>query len=176
MANVDNPHGFRVIGHMFGVSPEVESMSKDASEGTALFINDLIVQETDGNIAKGAASAALSGVNLNHGAASTLTTHLIVCDPWVIGEMQDNSATDGFAAADAGGNLDAEFNAGSATTKISGHELGEASFSTTNTLQFHLRRLYNYADASGANAYGGWGRWEVSFNNHRRTTGVVGLA
>jgi hypothetical protein len=93
--------------------------------------------------------------------------------------MQDNSDTDGFAAADAGGNVDIEFTTvavASNAAKISINELDESTMSTTSTLQCHLRRLYNYADASGSNAYGAWSRWEVSFNNHRRTTGVVGLA
>jgi len=179
MANVDNAHGMRIIGHMFGVGPEVEQMDKD-SGGGVLYVNDVIVQETDGNIAIGAAGAAVSGVNLNYGATGVASTHLVVVDPFIIGEMQDNNDTDGFAAADRGGNVDIEFTTAavaSVPTKISLNEMDESTFSTTNTLQLHLRRLYNYADAfNGANAYGAFSRWEVSFNNHRRATGVVGLA
>src|SRR6185295_12395943 len=171
MANIDNPHGLNCIGHMFGVQPEVEPMDKDASGG-ALYINDTIVQETDGNITIGAAGAAVSGVNLNYSVTGVAATHLVVVDPFAIFEAQDNSDTDGFAAADRGGNVDIEFTAGSATTKISGNELDESTFSTTNTLQLHLRRLYSYQ----GNAYGAWGDWEVSFNNHRRLGLTVGLA
>jgi len=160
---------------MFGVHPEIEQMAKDASGGN-IFINDVIVQETDGNITIGAAGAAVSGVSTNYSATGLAGTHLVIVDPFAIFEAQDNSDTNGFDAADAGGNVDIEFNAGSATTKISGNELDESTMTTTNTLQLHLRRLYSYQDAAGANAYGAFGRWEVSFNNHRRLGLTVGLA
>lgn len=171
MANTDNPHGLRCIGSMSGTQPECEVMDKDSSGG-ALYINDTIVQETDGNITIGAAGAAVSGVNLNYSATGVAASHIVVVDPFAIFEAQDNNDTDGFAATDRGGNVDIEFTAGSSTTKISGNELDESTFSTTDTLQLHLRRLY----AIPNNAYGAWGRWEVSFNNHRRLGTVVGLA
>ncbi len=175
MANPDNAHGLRCIGHMFGVGPELEQMDKDASGGN-IFINDVIVQETDGNITIGAAGAAVSGVSTNYTATGVAGTHLVIVDPFAIFEAQDNSDTDGFAAADRGGNVDIEFSTPPLTGKVSINELDESTFSTTNTLQLHLRRLYDYRDAAGQNAYGAFGRWEVSFNNHRRMTGVVGLA
>lgn len=171
MANVDNPHGLRVIGHRFGIQPEVEVMDKDSGGGN-IFINDVVVQETDGNITIGAASAAVSGVSLNYTATGVAGTHLVVVDPWALFEAQDNNDTDGFAATDRGGNVDLEFNAGSTTTKISGNELDESTINTTNTLQLRLIRLYPIPN----NAYGAYGRWEVQFNNHRRSTGVAGLA
>lgn len=178
MANPDNPHGLRCIGHMFGVQPEIEQMDKDASGGV-LYQNDTIVQETDGNITIGAAGAAISGVNTNYGATGVASTHLVIVDPFAIFEAQDNNDTNGFDSADRGGNVDIEFTTAAVASnplKISLNELDESTFQTTNTLQCHLRKLYSYQDASGANAYGANGRWEVSFNNHRRMTGQVGLA
>lgn len=178
MANVDNPHGLRCIGHMFGVQPEIEQMDKDASGGV-LYINDTIVQETDGNITIGAAGAAVSGVNTNYGATGVASTHLVIVDPFAIFEAQDNADTNGFDAADRGGNVDIEFTTAavaSVPNKISLNELDESTMQTTVTLQLHLRRLYFYQRAYDSNAYGANGRWEVSFNNHRRMTGVVGLA
>ncbi len=179
MANIDNPHGLRCIGHMFGVQPEIEQMDKDASGGV-LYQNDTVVQETDGNITIGAAGAAISGVNTNYGKTGEASTHLVIVDPFAIFEAQDNNDTDGFDSADRGGNVDIEFTTAvvaSNPSKISLNELDESTFSTTATLQCHLRKLYSYQDAhNGANAYGANGRWEVSFNNHRRMTGVVGLA
>lgn len=177
MPNTDDPHGLRPVGHMFGVQPEIEIMDKDASGGN-LFIGDVVVQETDGNITIGAAGAAVSGVNLNFSATGVASLkaddkgHMVVVDPMTVFEAQDNGETDGFAAADAGGNVEIEFTAGSTLTKRSGNELDESTLATTATLQLHLRRLFPIQN----NALGANGRWEVSFNNHRRLGLTAGLA
>ena len=173
MANIDSPHGCRQIGHIFGVQPEVQEYTKPSSYGTALLIGDVVTQVTAGTleILTTPGTTVSTGVNLNYGAASTATTHLVYSDPFTLYEAQDNSDTDGFVLADAGGNVNIECSAGSSVTKISGHELDESTHSTTATLDFHLRKLYAHPN----NEYGAWGRWEIAFNMHRAATGTVGL-
>ena len=175
MANLDRPHGFRPIRHRYGAHPWVEQFSKVVGYGTAIFINDLVHRVADGSIEPWASATpgttAISGVALNHGAASTATTHDVITDPGIICEAQDNSDTDGFAAADLGLNCNAEAGAGNATTKLSGHEIDESTINTTNSLDVHLERLYPVAD----NEHGAWSRIEVSINKHRYATQIAGV-
>jgi hypothetical protein len=167
MANTDNPTGLSPIGHVFGAAWEMEAMDKDASGG-AILIGDAVKQETDGNITAGAAVA--SGVSVSYSATGVAATHLVLRDPFTLFAAQDNADTNGFDASDRGGNVDIEANAG--TGKISGHELDESTFSTTDTLDLHLRRLYRTLN----NAYGSHGIWEVGFNAHRLHGNSAGLA
>ena len=174
MANTDNPHGLRPIRHFMGAPFAIAERSKDADEGTALFIFDAVNREDDGAIEAASATPGTtlySGVNLNYGAASTATTHLVIEDPYVVFEAQDNNDTDGFAAADMGLNCNLELNAGSATTLLSGHELDESTINTTNSLDVHL--LQKLADPN--NAYGANCRIEILFNKHRMALGVAGV-
>lgn len=175
MANVDNPHGLRPLGRVLGGGEaEIQWMQKDASEGTAIFIWDAVNREADGNLDAASATPGTtlySGVSLNYGAASTLTDHAIIISPDALFEAQDNSDTDGFAAADMGLNVNLELNAGSSISQISGHELDESTINTTNSLDMKLLRLYPVVD----NAYGAFGRFEVMFNKHRMAAGVAGV-
>ncbi len=175
MANVDNPHGLRPLCRtLSGGMPAIQKFTKDASEGTAIFINDAINREADGNIEAASASPGTtlySGVSLQWGAASTLSTHLCDVSPDSVFEAQDNKDTDGFDDADMGLNANIELNAGSSTKKISGHEIDESTLQTTNTLDLHLLALLNVPD----NAAGGWSRVEVIFNKHRMNPAVAGV-
>jgi hypothetical protein len=157
-----------------GGFPVVQLMQKDAAEGTAIFQWDAVNREADGNIEANSATPGttlFSGVSLNHGAASTLTDHLVVVSPDAVFEAQDNNDTDGFTAADMGLNVNIELNAGSSTTKISGHELDESTANTTSTLDLHMLDLLNVPD----NAAGAWSRVEVVFNKHRMNPAVAGV-
>jgi hypothetical protein len=176
MANIDNPHGFAPIGHLFGVDPEVAEFNKVVGYGTAIFINDSVHRVADGSIEATATNFTpgttnVSGVALNYGALSTATTHLVIVDPFEVYEAQDNNDTDGFTAADLGLNVNLEANAGSTTTKQSGHELDESTAAVTATLDLHLMKLLAIAN----NAHGAWGRYEVTFNKHRYHSGSAGI-
>ena len=175
MANVDNPHGLRPLMRTIeGGFPEIRTFDKDASEAAAIFIWDAVNQEADGNIEANSATPGttrFTGVSLNHGAASTLTSHSVIVSPGAIFEAQDNSDTDGFTAADMGLNVNLELNAGSATTFISGHELDESTVNTTATLDIKMLQLLNVPD----NAAGAWSRVEVRFNKHRMSPEVAGV-
>lgn len=175
MANVDNPHGLSPLGRtLAGGLPTIESFVKAVGFGTALFIGDAVARAADGSIDKTITpgTTLYSGVNLNWGAASTATDHLVVTSPDALFEAQDNNSTDGFAAADMGLNANLELNAGSATTLLSGHEINESTINTTNSLDVHLLRLLG----NPGNAYGtGWGRFEIVFNKHRMGLTQVGV-
>ena len=176
MANTDNPHGFRPVRHRFGASPFTESFNKVVGYGTAIFINDVVHRVADGSIEAAATNftpgtTSPSGIALDYGALSTATTHLVITDPNIIVEAQDNNDTDGFAAADLGLNCNLEANAGSTVTKISGHELDESTAQTTNSLDMHLERLFPDPN----NAHGAWSRIECSFNKHRYATQIAGI-
>jgi hypothetical protein len=173
--NTDNPHGLRPLGWCLGGGPPViQKMKKDASEGTAIFAYDAVNREADGNIEAASATPGTtlySGVSLNHGAASTLTDHLVIVSPDCVYEAQDNDDTNGLEEADMGLNINLELNAGNATTKQSGHELDESTVDTTNTLDMHLLQLLEVPD----NAYGEHARIEIVFNKHRMNPGVAGV-
>lgn len=175
MANVDNPHGLRTLGRtLSGGCPYIQWFQKDASEAAAIFAQDAVNREADGNIEANSATPGTtlySGVSLNHGAASTLTNHAVIVSPDAVYEAQDNNDTDGFAAVDLGLNVNIELNAGSSTTLLSGHELDESTANTTSTLDLHMLALLNVPD----NAYGSFSRIEVVFNKHRMNPAVAGV-
>jgi hypothetical protein len=172
MANIDRPHGLRPLGvTLEGGCPVVLPFTKDASENTAIYIWDIVNMQDDGNIEANSATPGTTrflGVSLNHGAASTLTTHLVVVSPNALFEAQDNNDTDGIAAADLGLNANVELNAGSTTTLISGHEIDESTAAATGTLDLKLLRLYDAPD----NAHGSFARIEVVINKHMYREGA----
>jgi len=175
MANVDNPHGLRpIMRTLDGGFPLLQTFTKDASEATAIFQGDAINREADGNIEAASATPGTtlySGVSLQYGAALALSTHICDVSPNSVFEAQDNSDTDGFAAADMGLNVNLELNAGVVATKQSGHELDESTATTTATLDMHMLQLVNAPD----NAAGAFSRVEVVFNKHRMNPGVAGV-
>jgi hypothetical protein len=159
---------------MGGGPPRIQSFSKDSGEGTAIFVGDAVNREADGNIEAASATPGttlFSGVSLNYGAASTATEHLVIVSPDALFSAQDNADTDGFAAADMGMNVNIELNAGSATTKVSGHELDESTIVETATVDLHMLELLAVPD----NAYGAHSRIVVTFNKHRMYGGVAGV-
>lgn len=175
MANVDNPHGLRpLMRTLEGGFPFCREYKKDSSEGTAIFQWDAVNRENDANIEAASATPGTTtyqGVSLNYGAASTETFHIVIISPSAVYEAQDNDDSDGFAEADMGLNVNLELNAGSATTKISGHELDESTANTTNTLDMHMHEKLD----DPRNAYGEFCRVIVTFNKHRLGLGVAGV-
>lgn len=173
MANVDHPHGFSPLLKTLGGGPAViMTFGKDVLQ-TAIFRNDIVEREADGNLAAGGTpgTTRYMGVSLNYGATLTVTTHAVVVSPNALYEAQDNNDTDGFAAVDLGQNCDAEFNAGSTTTELSGHEIDESKIANTASLDLKLIALF---DVPG-NAHGANSRIEVVINKHRFGTEVAGV-
>ena len=174
MANVDNPHGLRPLMRAFGGGAAgIEPFSKVVGYGTALFQFDAVNRVADNSIEASATpgTTLYSGVNLNYGAASKATEHLVITDPDVLFEAQDNSDPTGFVLADMGLNANLELNAGSAITQISGHEINLTGAAVTASLDVHLMRKLDVPD----NAYGPHCRVEIMFNKHRMAKAAVGV-
>lgn len=180
MANQDLPHGLRYLRRRGGGPFQVATMVKLAAFGTAIFKQDVVIEKagssTEGKVVEPWASATPgttfpSGVSFTYSPLSTRAVHFINIDPQAIFEGQDNNDTDGFTAANEGLNVNVEAGAGSATTKISGHELDESTIATTAALDCKILGLYPALD----NAYGSWARIEVLFNQHRGNALAAGV-
>jgi len=156
-----------------GGVPHVQLFKKVVGYGTALFMWDAVFRVADGSVDKSGTpgTTLYSGVNLNHGAASKATEHLVIVAPDAVFECQDNADTDGFAEADMGLNVNLELNAGSATLLTSGHELDESTVDVTNSLDVHMLQKLDVPD----NDYGAHLRVEIVFNKHRMGLVAVGV-
>ncbi len=175
MANRDNPHGLAPLGRTLrGGCPSIRQYARDADSATAIFIHDVVARDDDGKINAGGTpgTTTYQGVALVYAAGSVAKADILVIDsPDALFEAQDNDDSDGFAAADMGLNCNLEFNAGSSTTLVSGHELDENTLQTTNTLDVHLLQLLDAVD----NVAGEHTRVEIFFNKHRLNAPLTGV-
>ena len=174
MPNVNYPHGLNSLGRtLAGGLPTVESFQKAASFCTALFIGDAIARAADGtiNTTITPGTTLYSGVNLNWGAASTLTDHLVVTSPDALFEAQDNDASTGTLAADVGLNANLVLTAGDSLTLLSKHQVNQSTLATTSTLDVKILRKYDIPN----NDYGPNARLEIIFNKHRMHPAVAGV-
>lgn len=173
MANLNNPHGLMPLGISLSGGPQaIEEFTKPASNATAIYRFDPVARQADGSIGANAitpGTTLYSGVALNYGKASTLTTHAVVISPDALYVAQADGA--GLAAADMGLNANLALNAGNASTKLSAAVISVASLDVTATLDVHLLRLYEVV----GNDYGQYARIELVFNKHRMAPGVAGV-
>jgi hypothetical protein len=176
MANVNYPHGLRPLGVSLSGGPGLfQLFKKAASLDTLIAVYDAVARVADGSITSKDAditqgSTAYTGVAMNYGAASTATTHTVLVDPGQVFECQGDGGGS-LDEVDMGLNTNLILTAGSATTKLSKHALGEAAKLTTATLDVHLLQLLNVPD----NAYGAYARIEIVFNGHRMAPQTAGV-
>lgn len=150
MANADVAFGFEATGIMYGLQP----YSVDASNGTAIFRNDIIMMESDGNVAPATAgNTQLIGAVVGNTAAttaqkalvaaSTAATILVHDHPNQRYYAQDDGDSGTPAQTNVGNNTDHVAGAGSTTTGLSGHELDASGYGATaagfRVLDFMLR-------------------------------------
>ena len=128
MANSDTPHGFTVMAPVCPLQP----YSVDASNGTAFFIGDHTIMESDGNVAPSTDGSETVGIGATTSvlAASTAGTVLVHDDKDQRFYVQGVSGT---AATQTmiGNASDTSVSAGNANTNISGHELLISTLSTS---------------------------------------------
>jgi hypothetical protein len=198
MANVDRPNGFRPYRYLNGApyNGAFTSYVVPASDGTALFVGDLVKLSATGDantglrgVVQAAAGDAVVGVvvgmevdptDLNtpqYRAASTRRVVYVADDPSLLFEAQEDGDTDPLETIDVGQNLNAVVGSGSTVTGASGMELDSDSHNTTATLTLKLMELAQRADnewVSGGQAYT---RWIVKINNHQlgSSTGTAGV-
>lgn len=199
MANVSRVNGFRPIQYMNGApwNGQFRIYAIPAAEGTATFVGDLVKLYTGDTTdvvnfptcMQAAASDACVGVvvgfipdysNLNaapYRLASTLRYAMVVDDPNVLFEAQEDGDSDPLELQDLGQNVNFVVGSGNTTTGQSGMQIDSSTHGTGATLPLKLfnatRRADNELVADGqANT-----RWVVKINNHQlgSHTGTAGV-
>lgn len=194
--NADKPRGFVPVKYLNG-SPwngKARVYYCRSDYATALFIGDTV--KSGGNadtlgkyatveqagaggnvrgvvIAFGSQPSAMfdaDDLNRKYKAASTAMYCLVVDDPNVIFEVQEDNDSATLAATDVGGNADAVLTAGDTNSGISKFELDSSGVSGTAVAQCRILGLADRED----NAMGDYAKWEIIFNEHelKATAGV----
>lgn len=187
MANSDRPAGFKPVKHLLGGSwnGKANVYYIPSSDSTAMFIGDAVKSagsaSSDGKyptVAQAAAGDAIRGVIIGfgedphimikpdnpyrtHRPASTAMYCLVVDDPFVIFEIQEDSDSNTIAATMVGLSTDIVVGSGSTTTGKSGMEL-DSSDTGTAAGQCKLLRIVDRED----NALGTNCKWEVLIVEH----------
>jgi len=192
MANANTPFGLRAVQHRNGAPYDgaARTYAVPASDGTALFIGDLVklagtAQTIKGrvypDVIRAATGDVFTGVvvgvipdtqdSLRYRAASTQRLLLVADDPELLFEIQETSGGTPLTANDSGLNANVTVAAGSTVTGFSGTELNNATEATTNTLDLHIVSPVNREDnAIGANC-----KWLVTINRHQFANQVAGV-
>lgn len=202
MANVDRPDGLRPVKTISGApwANQVREYPVDASNGTAIFVGDLIKVEDDGNVAPSGAGGSVIGVcvgvevvgvsddnfieNGNLGAeqhpgylpASTAGTVRVAVGSDILYEIQEDSVGSTLTAANIGSVGDVAAGAGSTTTGRSAYELDSsdvvAKDASPGAAQLMIVDYVRRPDntVGSANA-----RWLVKINEYQYAAGGTGL-
>lgn len=196
MPNANRPSGLAPVQYLSGApwNGQARMYSIDAAYGTALAIGDPVISgggsDVNGvpNIAIAGVSGAIRGVIVGLGTSEALTVNpsnlnsiirpasdpavwyaMVVDDPNVIFEVQEESNGTQLAAADVG--LNTVLKSGTNNGYVSGWQLPSATGATpgtTATLQVRLLGLVRRRD----NAFGAYAKWLVKINVHELGTGT----
>ena len=200
MPNSNRPSGFTPVQYLSGApwNGQARLYSIAANYGTALYIGDPVISsgtaDTNGvaGIALGAATGALRGVIVGLGKSEGMMGNpsnldityrpasdpavwyaMVVDDPMVIFEIQEESNGTALAATEVGLNQIPVIAAGNGY--VSGWMLRSmtgATANTTNTLQLKLLGLARKPN----NAFGAYAKWLVKINVHElASVGVLGV-
>ena len=174
MANADKPNGAIPVRHLNGgTAIQSNPYTVDAANATAIFLNDFVKLEADGNITAAAEGGNVLGVCVgiadDYGDLtrrylpdSTAGTVMVTDDPDMIYAIQEDDAGTALTSAAIGALVDIETGGGgSTTTSMSSHEIDRSTV-TNAVAQLRLLRLVPRED----NAHGDWAEWEVMINEH----------
>jgi len=187
MANSDIPSGFKPVKHLLGVpwSGKANVYYIPSTDAVAMFVGDAVKSAGSADVtgkyptvAQAAATDLIRGViigfgtdpsclinpdNLvmNHRAASTAMYCLVVDDPFVIFEVQEDSVGNDIGVAMVGLSTDIAVGAGNTVTGKSAMEL-DSSDTATALGQCKILRIVDRVD----NAIGTHCKWEVLFVEH----------
>jgi hypothetical protein len=169
VANPNNLFGFRPINRESGAPFFSHQYGKAAADTKAIFMNDLVIKAATsvpdptglGNPCPGITSGQNAtpgttlwqGSSINFGAASTLTTHLVVdaLDTNYIAQVDGALAVT--TASHVGKNANVVTGTGNALTKQSTFGVANGSIATTAGLDLRIIRVSNInPNAEGANA------------------------
>lgn len=195
MANVDRPAGFRPVRYLNG-SPwngKARMYYIPASDSTAVFVGDAVKSAGSADatgkyatVTQAAAGDTVRGVAIGfsdqpyvafdtdnlyrkYRPASTAMYCLVVDDPNVVFEVQEDNGGNDIDADMVGLNTDFVATSGDTSSGISKFEL-DSSGTKTATAQCRILGLVDRED----NALGTHAKWEIIFNEHelKSTTGV----
>ena len=196
MPNANRPSGFTPVRYLNGApwNGQANLYSIAASYGTALAIGDPVISSgtADANgvpgIALAAATGAVRGVIVGLGKGEGLIANpsnldttkrpasdpavwyaLVVDDPAVVFEIQEESNGTALAATEVGMNTVPLLAA--AGTYQSGWQLRSATGATPATTATLQLRLLGLSRKPG-NAFGAYAKWLVKFNVHELGTGT----
>ena len=187
MANSDTPFGFKPVKHLSGApwNGKANVYYIPATDNTAVFNGDAVKSAgaADGTgrfptVTQAAAAGVIRGVVIGFGdnpnvmvqadyplrsyrPAATAMYCLVVDDPFVIYEIQEDSAGNSITAAMVGMSTDIVVGTGSTTTGKSAMEL-DSSDTATAAGQCKILRLVNRED----NELGNYAKWEVIIIEH----------
>ncbi len=171
MANSNRPMGLRPISRSITGGPlQTVKRTKLAAYGTKIRPFDVVNRVASGDIERSITpgTTVISGVSLNFGAASTLSDHQIIEDPFQLFMAQGGGAT-GFAAADVG--LNANIALGTTDLKMSDDYVNDGTEAITAALDLKIHDLIN----DGVNVAGGYVKIIVQINTHRLQAAVLGV-
>ena len=196
MANTDRPSGLRPVKHLNGNpwNGAANMYRVNAANTPAIFIGDAVVSDGTADdtgkypgINQAAADEAIRGVVIGFSdqpymsfdtsdldrkycPAETAMYALVVDDPDVIFEIQEDNDSADLAITDIGDNTNLVATAGNTNSGISGMELDSDGPTSTSSAQFRIMGVVNRED----NELGDYCKWLVKINEHelRSTTGV----
>lgn len=188
MANLDTPFGFKPVKHLNGApwNGKANVYYIPNTDNTAVFVGDAVKLAGSADatgkfptIAQAAATNAICGVvigfadnpyvgvnpdypNRRYRPAATAMYAFVVDDPYVIFEVQEDSADNSITADMVGLATDIVVGSGSTTTGRSAMEL-DSSDTATAAGQCRIMRLVNRDD----NELGNYAKWEVLIAEHQ---------
>lgn len=160
----DNPFGFMPYGRVLRAS----IYRKDAS-ASAVYPGDVVVMESDGNIAaSGASTAAQIGVAAQYSAASTAEDVLVYDHPDQLFTGQDDNDTTHMAETNIGNCADLVATTGDTTLLHSRQEIDSSTADTTATRALKIVALHPIEERGfvSAAAAGNQRKWVVKLNSH----------
>lgn len=194
MPNVSRINGFRPVRYLNG-SPWTGAATRyktQASDATAIFMGDAVKLDggSDGNgvrtVTQATAGAAVVGVVVGmvveptqinspqYRLASTARTLMVVDDPNVLFEVQEDAVGGALASNSVGLNASLIVGSGSTTTGQSGMQLDTSTAATTATLELKIIEFSQREDNEVASANA---KVIVKINNHQlaASTGTAGV-
>ena len=196
MANAIVKRGHVPAGTVSGspVSGSLREYAIPASDGTAVFIGDLVTGQTTNstvngkflqNVIQSATGDTFQGVvvgfvpdtstSLTYRAASTLRVALVCDNPDALFEADDISTGTPFTQADISLNCNIVVGTGSTVTGYSAMELDNSTEATTNTLDLKIVAAINRADNELTSGSSTSGKYLVRINRHRFANQVAGV-
>jgi hypothetical protein len=116
-----------------------------------------------------------TSLQTKHRAASTARVALVVTDPTVIYEVQEDAVGSNIAAADIGLNVPYTTTAGSATTGNSQMEIDSSAIATTNTLPVKILGLSKKVGNAFGTASTDHAKFDVMLNTGARMPNIAGV-